>query len=170
MADTSTERSRRARAHKRGDHRTCRAESCGVAAARQAQQAVPHADAGEPPQPPFPLSEHGLALWRGVLAEYDLGAHERALLAEACTALDYLRAADERIAREGLMVRGRYNGSGVAHPLLKAVNDKQRTFALILAQLGLTELRLEWQTGRARTLPPGVTPLEPRSANRRGAL
>jgi hypothetical protein len=166
VADTSTERSRRLRAHRRGEHASCRPESCSVAAARQAQRAVPHADAGEPPEPPFPLGEHGLALWHQVLAEFDLGSNELAQLAEACSIFDFLRACDERIAREGLMVRGRYSGSGVAHPLLKAQNDKQRTFALYMAQLGLTEVRLEWQRGRTRTLPPGVTPLEPRSAGR----
>lgn len=158
MADSSTERSRRSRLHAKGVHELCNPSRC--TASRTGRDEPPPAEVGreDVPEPPVPLADDGWRLWRGVLAEFDLAAHERELLGQACILVDFIMVADAKLAREGLMSTGRYH-QPVPHPLLKVQVEHRRQLAALLSQLGLSDVRLEHLASHG-ALPPNVTRLE----------
>jgi phage terminase small subunit len=93
----------------------------------------------EPPgtiQPPRPLGEHGLALWRSINSEYDISdAGGREMLAQACAALDRAEALREHIDAEGEVIRSK---SGLkAHPALKDEIAARSFVVRTLHRLGL---------------------------------
>ena len=70
-------------------------------------------------QPPRPLKQHGMALWRSVHNQYDIvdvGGFE--LLALACAALDRAEQCSDAITRDGTMIDGG-GGRMRENPLLK---------------------------------------------------
>lgn len=158
MPDSSTERSRRSRLHAKGVHTMCSPKRCY--ASRTGRDEPPHAepDRSGLPEPPVRLGDDGWRMWHGVVAEFELAAHELELLAQACVVLDFIMVADARLEAEGLMAAGRYR-QPVPHPLLKMQVEYRRQYAALLAQLGLSEVRLAALAGRSRPLPAGVTEL-----------
>jgi hypothetical protein len=71
----------------------------------------------------------GQRLWESVVADYELSAHEEAILTQACRAADKLEAIDAAL-RDAPMVVDTRNGPA-AHPLL----NEQRQQALLLARM-----------------------------------
>jgi hypothetical protein len=76
------------------------------------------------PKAPESAGPAGAALWRAVLAEYDLAPHELELLRQAVRVADLLARIDVALLDEELTVPG-YNGQPRPNPLL-AVSVAQR--------------------------------------------
>jgi hypothetical protein len=157
---SSTERSRRSRKHARNDHSECDPAKCLSLRAHRGAAAEPLAAPDDVPPCPLPLAEDGDRLWRSVLAEYELGPHERELLAQAAQLADYIAVADARLAREGLVVDGRYH-QPVPHPMLKMQVEQRRQLAQLIAHLALPDP----QSG-AVALPASVARLPRATGNR----
>jgi hypothetical protein len=90
-------------------------------------------------QPPRPLGEHGLGLWRGVHAEYsidDIGGIE--MLAQACASLDRAEALAARIVHDGEVIY--LKGVPRAHP---AVKDELACRAFVVRTLQKLGLNVE---------------------------
>lgn len=87
------------------------------------------------PDPPDGLAESGQALWRAVLADFDLDTHEQAMLRQACRLADVCDTLQGTLEAEGIMSTSS-QGSRV-HPA--AVELRQQSLAL--ARM-LTALRI----------------------------
>jgi hypothetical protein len=87
------------------------------------------------PNPPAGAGKGGTALWRAVLAEYELEEHELLLLREAVRTVDVLDDLTAQVAADGSVVESPQGSK--AHPAL--VETRQQRIAL--ARL-LTALRL----------------------------
>jgi hypothetical protein len=100
--------------------------------------------------PPRQLGPHGMNLWSGVLAEFDV--RDRAgleLLAQAAACLERAESLAEQIAIDGVVVRGR-NGMR-SHPAIKDETACRTACVRILEKLGVTQESLRPTAGR----PPG---------------
>lgn len=86
---------------------------------------------------PRGLGAAGAALWRDVLAGYELGAEERPNLLRACHVLDTLAELDAIVAADGVLIRtGR--GAKVAkriHPAVVEIRAQELILARLLATL-----------------------------------
>lgn len=87
------------------------------------------------PPAPAHLRREGKALWRSVLAGFDLEAHHLALLQAACEALGRTVEAREAIDRDGAYVVGRFGPK--AHPGLAVEASSRIAMTRILRELGL---------------------------------
>lgn len=87
------------------------------------------------PSAPARLSPEARKLWRDVVGAFELEAHHLALLERACEALDRLREAQAAIARDGLLVQGRYGPR--THPAAAIERDSRLAFARLLREIGL---------------------------------
>lgn len=88
--------------------------------------------------PPAPTGsgKRGRALWRSVLADFDLDQHELVLLTEAVRSVDTLDQLQAAVDRDGPMVEDRF---GQLRPHPAAVEARQ--LRLVLARL-LAALRV----------------------------
>ncbi len=82
------------------------------------------------PRPPAGSGPSGRRLWRSVVAEFELGEHERALLVAMVRMVDRLHVLEELIAAEGLMVTG--HGTTKVHPAVV----EARSTAIAVARIG----------------------------------
>lgn len=69
-------------------------------------------------RPPPGLGPSGRALWRDILAEFGLAAHERAVLVQCCRCVDRLDALAAELAAAGSLTVAGSTGQPKAHPLL----------------------------------------------------
>jgi hypothetical protein len=97
--------------------------------------------------PPRQLGQHGLSLWNGVLAEFDIrdrGGLE--LLSQAAACLDRAESLAEQIAIDGAVVRTR---AGVrSHPAIRDETQCRTACVRILEKLGITREELRPMPGR----------------------
>jgi hypothetical protein len=87
--------------------------------------------------PPRNLGEHGLALWRSILAEYAIDdVAGREMLALACAALDTAEACAAQVAADGVVVRSK--GGGIReHPSIRGELANRSFVVRTLSRLGL---------------------------------
>jgi hypothetical protein len=93
-------------------------------------------DSGSSTPPPRKLGQHGMELWRTIMAEYQLedrGGIE--LLCQACGALDRVEELSERIASDGAVITVR--GVPKPHPALAAELAARALVCRTLERLGL---------------------------------
>src|SRR5215218_3648472 len=81
-----------------------------------------------PPSPPNGLGTQGRALWRQVLADFDLGIDELAVLREAARVADTSEALQAVLDRDGLTVAGS-KGQPRNHPGLAELRQQRRVLA-----------------------------------------
>jgi hypothetical protein len=106
------------------------------------------AKAGEPPRK---LGAHGGALWRAVMAEYQIeDSAGLAMLAQACIALDRAEQCRAAIEKDGVVIRARA-GPPKDHPALKHELGFRSFTVRTLQKLGLDVEPLRSHPGR----PPG---------------
>ena len=87
--------------------------------------------------PPKHLSRESKALWRDIVAEYELeDSAGLALLGQACEALDRVRSAQAQIEKDGELVADRF-GQLKPHPLLTSERDSRGQFLAALKALNL---------------------------------
>ena len=89
-------------------------------------------------KPPGDLQAPGKALYRAVLAEFDLSAAEFRLLTEACRTTDELERLAQAMAGAELTVAGS-RGQPRPSPLLDEVHKHRDTLARLLAALKETK-------------------------------
>lgn len=87
------------------------------------------------PKAPAHLRASGRALWRQVVAGFDLQPHHLAILAAACEAQDRMSEAREVVGRDGAYVEGRFGPK--AHPALAVERDSRLAMVRCLRELGL---------------------------------
>jgi phage terminase small subunit len=90
------------------------------------------------PTPPSGLSAEAVGLWWAVLEDYDLDAHELALLREACRTLSTCDRLAALVDAEGLTAKGS-QGQTVAHPAVAEARQQRLTLGRLIAQLRLPE-------------------------------
>jgi hypothetical protein len=86
---------------------------------------VPRAPAGTGPA--------GRKLWRSVLADFDLGAHETLILVQACHVADTCEALQEVIGRDGPMLAGADGPR--THPACRELRQQRITLARLIVCL-----------------------------------
>jgi hypothetical protein len=84
-------------------------------------------------KPPAGLGKSGRELWRAVMAEYELEAHEERLLLEMCRTADQLDALAAVVEREGVVDAKAHK----AHPALVESRQLRIAFARLSAALRL---------------------------------
>ncbi len=82
---------------------------------------------------PSGLGERACRLWSEVTEQYELGAHERALLEEVCRTMTDLDVLHERVSDQGHTIAGRVN------PALIEARQMRIAFARLVAALRLPE-------------------------------
>jgi len=87
------------------------------------------------PDPPKGTAAAGRALWRSVVADYDLEEHERALLVEAVRTVDLLAELDIIIKDEGAVVESPQGRK--ANPAAVEARQQRIALARLLAALRL---------------------------------
>lgn len=90
------------------------------------------------PTAPSDLQREGRALWRAIQSDYDLEAHEAALLRAACRTVDRLEAIAAALVTSPLTVM---NGKGeeITQPLLVEQRMASQALARLLASLRLPQ-------------------------------
>src|SRR5687767_3040990 len=89
-----------------------------------------------PPTAPRHLHDAGKALWRGVLADYEVtDTHDLARLQAAAEAADRITQAREAVERDGAYVEGRFGMK--AHPALAIERDARTQLLRALRELGV---------------------------------
>lgn len=88
------------------------------------------------PKAPESLDVAGKALWRSVLADYDLSAAEVETLRQACRVVDVLARIDVALMDSELVVEG-HHGQPRAHPLLAASADQRRVLDGLFRSMAL---------------------------------
>lgn len=86
--------------------------------------------------PPRGLQTAGKRLWRSVADDYELDAHEGALLLQAARTVDRLDEIAEALAAAPLTVTN-FKGDPIAHPLLVEQRLQSITLSRLLASLRL---------------------------------
>lgn len=87
------------------------------------------------PNPPGDLKRSGRALWRAVLAEFDLDEHERQLLHETCRTRDLCDRLQGVLEDEGVMST---SSQGVrVHPAAVELRQQRITLARLFAALNM---------------------------------
>lgn len=85
------------------------------------------------PKAPSGLGASGRALWRAVLDDYELGAHELALLKSACATADAIDRLQTALDNDGVMSE---SSQGIrVHPALPELRQQRLTFARLLTAL-----------------------------------
>jgi hypothetical protein len=97
--------------------------------------------------PPRALGQHGMNLWNGVLAEFDI--RDRAgleLLSQAAACLDRAEGLAAQIDADGMVLRTR---TGVrSHPAIRDETQCRAACVRILEKLGITREELRPMAGR----------------------
>lgn len=88
------------------------------------------------PKCPPGLKTAGRALWRDVLASYDLDVHEELLLLQACRTADRLDRLEVE-ASAGPVTVTNYRGDQVPNPAITESRQQSITLARLLAALRL---------------------------------
>lgn len=104
------------------------------------------------PSAPAGLSTAGRALWRSVVADYDLDEHEKLLLREACRTADRLDRLEGEAAKSDVTAQNRF-GEIVLHPAQVEARQQSLTLARLIASLRLpsgTETGRPQRRGGAR--------------------
>jgi hypothetical protein len=87
------------------------------------------------PKPPAGLGRSGRALWRAVVADFDLEEHERQLLHETCRTRDLCDRLQGVLDEEGPMSE---SSQGVrVHPAAVELRQQRITLARLLAALNV---------------------------------
>lgn len=102
------------------------------------------------PKPPAGLRTSGRALWRAVLADYELDEHELVLLREVCRTADSLDALQVVLDAEGVMSVSPQGAR--THPALVELRQQRVTFARLLTALRIPA----GETDAGRTQSRGV--------------
>lgn len=84
-------------------------------------------------KPPTGLRRSGRALWRAVLADFELTEHETVVLREACRTADSLDGLQALLDAEGLM--GQTSQGPRIHPALVELRQQRITLARLFAAL-----------------------------------
>jgi P27 family predicted phage terminase small subunit len=84
---------------------------------------------------PAHLSAEARAIWRSVLADYELEKRHEAVLLIALEAFDRMREAQAAIAADGAYITGRFGKK--AHPALAVERDSRIAFLRAQRELGL---------------------------------
>lgn len=108
-------------------------------------------DGKPPPKAPRDLAKSGRALWRAVVAEFDLDEHERALLHEAARTRDLCDGLQAQLDTDGLMSESS-QGARV-HPAAVELRQQRIVLARLLAALKVPSGEDETAPNRA---PRGV--------------
>jgi hypothetical protein len=89
-------------------------------------------------KPPRPLGEHGMRLWKSVVAEYNFSdTAGQELLHAACAALDRAQDCATQIAADGPVIRTK---AGIReHPALRAELANRSFLVRTLVRLGLND-------------------------------
>jgi hypothetical protein len=92
------------------------------------------------PKPPASLESAGSALWRDVVAGYDLRVDERVVLEAACKTADMIATLDKAWGELGkpFITRGSM-GQDVIHPLIGERRNQQAQLAALLGKLKLPD-------------------------------
>lgn len=90
-----------------------------------------------PPSPPRDLGTAGRALWRRVLADYDLDAVELAALTQAARTVDELQRIHDSLAQAPSVTVAGSTGQPRAHPLLAEARAHRATLTALLASIDL---------------------------------
>jgi len=88
------------------------------------------------PEPPENLSGPPAALWREVVAEFDLESHQFHLLAAACDAYSRMLEARDLVDEQGPVVTDS-RGGVKAHPAVAIERDCRLGFARLMRELAL---------------------------------
>lgn len=104
----------------------------------------------KPPSAPTELRKSGRALWRTVLGDYVLDAHEVTILREACRTADALDGLQALLDADGLM--GETSQGPRVHPALVEARQQRLAFARLL-----TALRIPAGEQDGRTQAQGST-------------
>jgi phage terminase small subunit len=91
--------------------------------------------APSPPRPPAALGTSGRRLWRAIVKDYDLAAHELELLRQACRTLDVLDQLDAVTDAEGAVVDSPQGRK--ANPSVVEARQHRLAFGRLLAALGI---------------------------------
>lgn len=141
VALSASERQRRSRAHKKGDHSLCDPERCGDVTPPVTTVTAPDVTEAVTPEVPAGLGARGRRLYEQALGEFpQLGSRERVVLEEAartadrCEQLDRTLRGDERVwariqvpERDGLVL--------VVDKTLAEARQQQATLARLLSEL-----------------------------------
>lgn len=104
-----------------------------------------------PPNPPGDLKRSGRALWRAVVADFELDEHERQLLHETCRTRDLCDRLQAALDNDGVMSE---SSQGVrVHPAAAELRQQRITLARLLAALNVPTGE---ESGVARKAPRGV--------------
>jgi hypothetical protein len=98
---------------------------------------------------PKGLSKEALRLWHSVTKTWVMDGAAYILLANACLALDRLRAAEKIVKRDGCVTRDRFN-QVIQHPAVRTVAAESGNFLRNLKQLGLDIEQVEGQNRPGR--------------------
>jgi hypothetical protein len=92
------------------------------------------------PKPPASLADAGAALWREVVANYDLRADELRTLEDACATTDMLATLERewREAGRPFMSKGSM-GQEVEHPLIGSIDKMRKSRQAFIRQLKLPD-------------------------------
>lgn len=146
MADSSTERSRRRRAHAKGDHSLCKPDRCRHALGSAEPEPVEvEADEPELAEAPYAFGPRGARLWR----EMTIGAltpSQRVLVEEACRIADRLDRLDRALAGDVFEVA--VSPFGEMHLIVTGPLAEARMQATALKGV-LAELRQQGGAGAA---------------------
>ncbi len=90
------------------------------------------------PKAPSGLDKPGAALWRDVLAKYELRVDEQRILEDACRERDLIARLEAGLAGAPLIVKGS-QGQDVINPLVSELRQHRSTFASLMRQLKLPD-------------------------------
>ena len=85
---------------------------------------------------PAGLGPSGRALWRGILTDYGLAPHERAILVQCCRCVDRLDAIEAELDGADLIVEGSV-GQLKPHPLLGELRAQARLLEALSRALSI---------------------------------
>ena len=86
------------------------------------------------PKAPEGLGPGGRKLWRSILADFDLGEHERLMLQQACHTADSCAALQGVVAAEGELIAD-HLGRQVPHPALRELRQQRLVLARMIVTL-----------------------------------
>ena len=89
-------------------------------------------------KPPTTLGKSGSALWREVLAKYELRADELRILEDACAERDLIEQLSAALQGAPMIVKGSM-GQEVINPIVSELRQHRSTFASLMRQLKLPD-------------------------------